>query len=93
MCAWVRQKRMDSEPHKPDVYSNFVKELWVFWYGNDDPCAKRDHLISSDLEETSSGNWRNGLSYKTRCVLFKALHNVIERYVLLPLMSKFLDIF
>ncbi|VDM19923.1 unnamed protein product [Hydatigera taeniaeformis] len=31
MCAWVRRKRVDTEPHKPDVFSNFSKELWVFW--------------------------------------------------------------
>lgn len=80
MCAWVRRRRVDTEPHKPDIYSNFSKELWVFWYGSDDPCTRsRDRLISSDLEESSSGNWGNGLTYKTRCILFKALHNVIER--------------
>nr|CDS30213.1 Mediator of RNA polymerase II transcription [Hymenolepis microstoma] len=82
MCAWVRHKRMDSEPHKPEVYSNFVKELWVFWYGNEDLCLKKDHLISPDLEVISLGNWRQGLSYNTRCILFKALHNIIERYLL-----------
>ncbi|VDO12855.1 unnamed protein product [Rodentolepis nana] len=72
---------MDSEPHKPEIYSNFVKELWVFWYGNED-CLKKDHLISPDLEITSSGTWKQGLSYNTRCILFKALHNLIERYLL-----------
>lgn len=81
MCAWVRKKRIDTEPQKPHIFSNFSKELWVFWYGNDDPIS-RQCLISNELQDTTSGNWKLGLSYEIRCILFKALHNVIERYLL-----------
>ncbi|KAL7063212.1 hypothetical protein AAHC03_01756 [Spirometra sp. Aus1] len=78
MCAWVRTKKENSEPQKPYLFSNFTRELWVFWYGSGDTVSW-ESCISHGLERVSDGNWKKGLSYETRCILFKALHNVLER--------------
>nr|VZI04442.1 unnamed protein product [Spirometra erinaceieuropaei] len=81
MCAWVRTKKENSEPQKPYLFSNFTRELWVFWYGSGDTVSW-ESCISHGLERVSDGNWKKGLSYETRCILFKALHNVLERCLL-----------
>jgi hypothetical protein len=33
--------------------------------------------------EIEQGSWENGISYECRTLLFKALHNLIERLVVL----------
>jgi len=37
-------------------------------------------IIIVDFAEYESGSWETGLSYECRTLLFKALHNLIERY-------------
>lgn len=52
-------------------------ELWIFGYGNQ---LKVDHVVGDDLLELEDENWEfKGLSYECRTLLFKALHNLIER--------------
>lgn len=52
-------------------------ELWIFGYGNQ---LKVDNVIGEDLVEIEDDNWESkGLSYEYRTLLFKALHNLIER--------------
>jgi len=35
------------------------------------------------ITDGEQGSWESGLSYECRSLLFKALHNLIERYVIL----------
>ena len=52
------------------------RELWIFWWGEDPNFAD---LIHHDLSEEEDGVWENGLSYECRTLLFKAVHNLLER--------------
>lgn len=52
-------------------------ELWIFGYGNQ---LKVDNVISEDLVEIEDDTWESkGLSYECRTLLFKALHNLMEK--------------
>ena len=65
-----------------------AKELWIFWYGDTPP--ELTHLVSPEILtglDVEHGSWENGLSYECRSLLFKALHNLIERYAMLLLLS------
>uniref|UniRef100_A0A8C8DYK5 Mediator of RNA polymerase II transcription subunit 13 n=1 Tax=Oryzias sinensis TaxID=183150 RepID=A0A8C8DYK5_9TELE len=53
---------------KPDA-----KELWIFWWGEE---PNLSDVIHHELEE---GLWECGLSYECRTLLFKAIHNLLER--------------
>lgn len=59
-----------------------AKELWIFWYGDTSPDLSS--LVVPEIlnMEGEHGSWENGLSYECRSLLFKALHNLIERSVL-----------
>ncbi|CAH8516803.1 unnamed protein product [Heterobilharzia americana] len=81
LSAWVRSKPEASDFSDPCAFSKFSKELWVFWYGNDD-FPNTESCILPELRKEDHGNWRQGLSYETRTVLFRALHNVVERCLL-----------
>ncbi|XP_053673083.1 mediator of RNA polymerase II transcription subunit 13 [Anopheles nili] len=67
----------------PPLSLTAAKELWIFWYG-EEPDLK--DLVAPELLNSSEagdkGSWENGLSYECRSLLFKALHNVIERCLL-----------
>ncbi|CAG0882394.1 unnamed protein product [Cyprideis torosa] len=57
------------------------KELWIFWYGDDLDLSQYvpSSLLNGDQEP---GSWETGLSYETRSLYFRSLHNLIERYLL-----------
>ncbi|KAK1883276.1 Mediator of RNA polymerase II transcription subunit 13-like, partial [Dissostichus eleginoides] len=71
------------------------RELWLFWWGDDPNFADLIHheladgdgtlgeMFAGDLTERSLsedvGLWENGLSYECRTLLFKAIHNLLER--------------
>jgi hypothetical protein len=38
------------------------------------------HLVFFVFADNEQGSWESGLSYECRSLLFKALHNLIERY-------------
>ncbi|KAJ1530725.1 hypothetical protein ONE63_005583 [Megalurothrips usitatus] len=65
----------------PPLALHAAKELWIFWYGEEPDLS---NLVSADLLATESeqGSWESGLSYECRSLLFKALHNLIERCLL-----------
>ncbi|XP_036436074.1 mediator of RNA polymerase II transcription subunit 13-like isoform X4 [Colossoma macropomum] len=64
LCVWRRRV-------KPDA-----KELWIFWWG-DEP--NLSDIIHHELEVVEEGLWECGLSYECRTLLFKAIHNLLER--------------
>uniref|UniRef100_A0AAZ3Q057 Mediator of RNA polymerase II transcription subunit 13 n=1 Tax=Oncorhynchus tshawytscha TaxID=74940 RepID=A0AAZ3Q057_ONCTS len=66
LCVWRRKV-------KPDA-----KELWIFWWG-DEP--NLSDVIHHELEVAEEGQWECGLSYECRTLLFKAIHNLLERNV------------
>ncbi|XP_047739393.1 mediator of RNA polymerase II transcription subunit 13-like isoform X2 [Hyalella azteca] len=59
------------------------KQLWIFWYGEEPDLSK---LVAPELTKSDgtkgSWDWDTGLSYECRTILFKALHNLIERCLL-----------
>ncbi|XP_026289181.2 mediator of RNA polymerase II transcription subunit 13-like isoform X2 [Frankliniella occidentalis] len=65
----------------PPLALHAAKELWIFWYGEEPDLSS---LVVPDLLNTESeqGSWESGLSYECRSLLFKALHNLIERCLL-----------
>uniref|UniRef100_A0A1S4GS51 Mediator of RNA polymerase II transcription subunit 13 n=1 Tax=Anopheles gambiae TaxID=7165 RepID=A0A1S4GS51_ANOGA len=67
----------------PPLSLTAAKELWIFWYGEEPDLTD---LVAPELLNSSEagdkGSWENGLSYECRSLLFKALHNVIERCLL-----------
>ncbi|KAJ4935384.1 hypothetical protein JOQ06_016920 [Pogonophryne albipinna] len=52
------------------------RELWLFWWGDDPSFAE---LIHNELSSEEDGEWESGLSYECRTLLFKAIHNLLER--------------
>ncbi|XP_061401806.1 mediator of RNA polymerase II transcription subunit 13 [Musca vetustissima] len=62
-----------------------AKELWLFWYGEEPDLTD---LVDAELLRVAgnqmlwNGTWERGLTYECRSLLFKALHNLMERFVL-----------
>ncbi|KAJ8280824.1 hypothetical protein GJAV_G00059490 [Gymnothorax javanicus] len=52
------------------------RELWLFWWGDDPNFAE---LIHHELIGEDDGVWESGLTYECRTLLFKAIHNLLER--------------
>ncbi|XP_063699092.1 mediator of RNA polymerase II transcription subunit 13 isoform X2 [Culicoides brevitarsis] len=67
----------------PPLSLTAAKELWIFWYGEEPDLTD---LVAPELLKSSDGcshgSWESGLSYECRSLLFKALHNLIERCLL-----------
>eukprot|EP00058_Branchiostoma_floridae_P020203 XP_002605693.1 hypothetical protein BRAFLDRAFT_218537 [Branchiostoma floridae] len=55
------------------------RELWIFWYGDDPDLTD---VLHPELKDIEQGSWEKELSYECRTLLFKALHNLLERYLL-----------
>ncbi len=71
LCAWRRVLTDDGQKTE--------KELWLFGI-NEDLSSELPNLRSINQ---SNGSWNeNALSYDCRSMLFKALHNMIEKYLL-----------
>lgn len=64
LCVWRRKI-------KPGA-----KELWIFWWGEE---PNLSDIIHHELEVAEEGLWECGLSYECRTLLFKAIHNLLER--------------
>ncbi|KAK2911437.1 hypothetical protein Q8A67_003570 [Cirrhinus molitorella] len=66
LCVWRRKI-------KPDA-----KELWIFWWGEE---PNLTDIIHRELEVVEEGLWECGhmWSYECRTLLFKAIHNLLER--------------
>ncbi|XP_023293764.2 mediator of RNA polymerase II transcription subunit 13 isoform X3 [Lucilia cuprina] len=98
LCVWrrVQSTRQDnSDPSAmfdvntskvhPPLSLAAAKELWIFWYGEEPDLADlvdAELLKVADNQMMWNGTWERGLTYECRSLLFKALHNLIERFVL-----------
>ncbi|GFR59271.1 mediator of RNA polymerase II transcription subunit 13 [Elysia marginata] len=86
LCVW-RRVQHDPGQKQPDFTCS--KELWIFWYGDEPENLRQALSPELGLKEVESGTWDrdkdkdNGLTYECRTLLFKALHNLIERNLLL----------
>ncbi|XP_050307755.1 mediator of RNA polymerase II transcription subunit 13 isoform X2 [Anthonomus grandis grandis] len=92
LCVWRRVSGASRPPadafepppppaQPPPLSLASAKELWIFWYGEEPDLNElvAPELNTSDCEQ---GSWESGLSYECRSLLFKALHNLIERCLL-----------
>ncbi|XP_068630122.1 mediator of RNA polymerase II transcription subunit 13 isoform X2 [Battus philenor] len=86
LCVWRRvpaQQPPDlyDMPAPPPLSLRAAKELWIFWYGEEPDLSG---LVAPELiaSQGDQGSWESGLSYECRSLLFKALHNLIERCLL-----------
>ncbi|KAK7874246.1 hypothetical protein R5R35_006284 [Gryllus longicercus] len=71
-----------SGTQQPPLSLHAAKELWIFWYGEPPDLSG---LVAPELMAAGDGeigSWESGLSYECRSLLFKALHNLIERCLL-----------
>ncbi|XP_013180363.1 PREDICTED: mediator of RNA polymerase II transcription subunit 13 [Papilio xuthus] len=86
LCVWRRVPSQQSPdlydmPVPPPLSLRAAKELWIFWYGEEPDLSG---LVAPELiaSQGDHGSWESGLSYECRSLLFKALHNLIERCLL-----------
>ncbi|XP_074027649.1 mediator complex subunit skuld isoform X2 [Leptinotarsa decemlineata] len=91
LCVWRRVSTPRAEdpfelgptPAQPPPPLSLAasKELWIFWYGEE---PDLNELVAPELNmpDCVQGSWESGLSYECRSLLFKALHNLIERCLL-----------
>ncbi|XP_036335748.1 mediator of RNA polymerase II transcription subunit 13-like [Rhagoletis pomonella] len=98
LCVWRRiqsTKQENSDPNAlfeissskvhPPLSLAAAKELWIFWYGEEPDLGE---LVDAELLKVAAnqalwnGTWERGLTYECRSLLFKALHNLMERFVL-----------
>ncbi|CAG0914144.1 unnamed protein product [Notodromas monacha] len=77
LCVWRRAPGCPRSPSPPLVEQK--KELWLFWYGEQTDIVG---IVGKDLIDEEQGSWENGLTYECRSLMFKALHNRIERLLL-----------
>ncbi|VDM24386.1 unnamed protein product [Toxocara canis] len=87
LCAWRRQPPQPSSTLAalplPDYRIDVIKELWVFWYSQEEPECLAQYTSHLSCGEDGQGNWSvPGIQYETRTLFFKALHNLIERNLL-----------
>ncbi|XP_041976990.1 mediator of RNA polymerase II transcription subunit 13 isoform X2 [Aricia agestis] len=85
LCVWRRVAAspldLDGMVAPPPLSLRASKELWIFWYGEE---PDLNGLVAPELiaSQGEQGSWESGLSYECRSLLFKALHNLIERCLL-----------
>ncbi|XP_039747388.1 mediator of RNA polymerase II transcription subunit 13 isoform X3 [Pararge aegeria] len=89
LCVWRRVPAAQpleldmgmAAPPPPPLSLRASKELWIFWYGEE---PDLNGLVAPELikSQGDQGSWESGLSYECRSLLFKALHNLIERCLL-----------
>ncbi|KAK1786371.1 hypothetical protein P4O66_017608, partial [Electrophorus voltai] len=76
LCSFSRCLRADVLSVWQRHQSPGRRELWLFWWGDDPNFAE---LIHPDLSSNEDGLWESGLTYECRTLLFKAIHNLLER--------------
>lgn len=81
LCTWRRLiEPKSSDDDRTGRNTEHKKELWCFWWGDMPKLLEsfKDTLDSSEKEETWADS-TDGITYIQRTLLFKALHNAVER--------------
>ena len=92
LCTWrrlIESSAKKDDDHSGGSSSEHKKELWCFWWGpKGEPPSMLESFKDQNLEAGEEHNWgepsqregdATGLDYQARSLLFKALHNAIER--------------
>ncbi|XP_044173755.1 mediator of RNA polymerase II transcription subunit 13-like isoform X2 [Acropora millepora] len=79
LCAWRRSPLTTCQSNLDTNCISIAKELWVFWFGED---PSLQGIVSAELKVLGHGCWEDGLPHEPRSLLFKALHNLLERCML-----------
>jgi hypothetical protein len=58
------------------IVINFIELNNIFFMCS----CSLSHFVFFVFSDNEQGSWESGLSYECRSLLFKALHNLIERY-------------
>lgn len=84
LVAWRRSPPTTREQTPPLLSLNASKELWIFWYADSEEPSLEKFTQAGKLQEAERGQWDSptGINYSVKTLLFRALHNVIERTLL-----------
>jgi len=81
LCTWRRRTpELNMHSATNDLTDNFnmQKELWIFWYSEEEPPIIQTFRNNLSVPE-ERGESDQTVDYEIRVILFKALHNVLER--------------
>uniref|UniRef100_A0AAF5DJL8 Mediator of RNA polymerase II transcription subunit 13 n=1 Tax=Strongyloides stercoralis TaxID=6248 RepID=A0AAF5DJL8_STRER len=84
ICLWRRIPSEDEENDYPkcEFTLRSAKELWVFWFDKREPRNLASYtcdLVVRDEYDADHQNQNDVVRYDIRCLLFRAIHNLIER--------------
>ncbi|CEF71663.1 Mediator of RNA polymerase II transcription subunit 13 [Strongyloides ratti] len=84
ICLWRRIPSEDDENDYPrgEFTLRSAKELWVFWFDKREPRNLASYtcdLVVRDEYDADHQNQNDVVRYDIRCLLFRAIHNLIER--------------
>uniref|UniRef100_A0A0N4Z9N3 Mediator of RNA polymerase II transcription subunit 13 n=1 Tax=Parastrongyloides trichosuri TaxID=131310 RepID=A0A0N4Z9N3_PARTI len=82
ICLWRRIPSEFPENDYPrgEFTLRTAKELWVFWFDKREPRNLASYTCDLVVREEYCGDYQNeGVNYDIRCLLFRALHNLMER--------------
>ena len=84
LVAWRRTPPATREQAAPALSLNTQKELWIFWYADSEEPNLEKFTQADILQGKERDQWDSpaGISYSVKTLLFRALHNVIERTLL-----------
>ncbi|KAI6194899.1 Mediator of RNA polymerase II transcription subunit 13 [Aphelenchoides besseyi] len=89
LCTWRRRPHLETASTSSSIATiqlsvNTAKELWIFWYSNDEPEIIKKLLDSGLIvpDELDQDLAYDSIKYETRTLYFKALHNQMERNML-----------
>uniref|UniRef100_A0A915DHG8 Mediator of RNA polymerase II transcription subunit 13 n=1 Tax=Ditylenchus dipsaci TaxID=166011 RepID=A0A915DHG8_9BILA len=85
LCTWRRRPLLcdvNAVFKDPTPQIDAPKELWVFWYAQDEPKCIETFMADGLIETDEYDIFEIGITYETRLLFFKSLHNAIERSLL-----------
>ncbi|CAI8023038.1 Mediator of RNA polymerase II transcription subunit 13-like [Geodia barretti] len=72
-CAWRRLSP------STDGQTGEAKDLWLFYFTDQPDLSTK---LTAGLEEAERGNWKEEMTKESTTMLYRALHNLIERSLL-----------
>uniref|UniRef100_A0A0K0FDZ0 Mediator of RNA polymerase II transcription subunit 13 n=1 Tax=Strongyloides venezuelensis TaxID=75913 RepID=A0A0K0FDZ0_STRVS len=84
ICLWRRipPDDFDNDYPKGEFTLRSAKELWVFWFDKKEPRNLASYTCDLVVRDEYDGDHQNQIDvvrYDIRCLLFRAIHNLIER--------------